>query len=245
MLLYTKIIYNINSLLYNYISAPFLFYIFFARLLKFVEAFFFSEFCWKSILFPVSRPKPLNSPRGSLRTLSLRFKILGRILRRKWTRFSRTSSLRIQTKAIIIMILLPQARLNNIFSSHQYDTNESRSRINKKTFFQVFHEAMNILSKLGVWSILLDIGCCSRWLKETKKTFEIFLRFITSRRGTKIRKLLSLYHQWRQSNRPQWLCSANYTIIDFTRERGGSLVDLGGAPKSRKWRRAHGYANAV
>lgn len=135
MLLCTKIIYNINSLLYNYISAPFLFYIFFARLLKFVEAFFFSEFCWKSILFPVSRPKPLNSPRGSLRTLSLRFKILGRILRRKWTRFSRTSSLRIQTKAIIIMILLPQARLNNIFSSHQYDTNESRSRINKKKIF--------------------------------------------------------------------------------------------------------------
>ena len=44
MLLYTKIIYNINSLLYNYISAPFLFYIFFARLLKFVEAFFFQNF---------------------------------------------------------------------------------------------------------------------------------------------------------------------------------------------------------
>ena len=135
MLLYTKIIYNINSLLYNYISAPFLFYIFFARLLKFVEAFFFSEFCWKSILLPVSRPKPLNSPRGSLRTLSLRFKILGRILKRKWTRFSRTSSLRIQMKAIIIMILLPQARLNIIFSSHKYDTNESSSRINKKKIF--------------------------------------------------------------------------------------------------------------
>ena len=61
------------------------------------------------------------------------------------------------------MILLPQARLSIIFSSYQYDTNESSNQINKKNiFFQVFHEVINILSKLGVWSILLDIGSCSR-----------------------------------------------------------------------------------
>ena len=98
--------------------------------------FFFLEFFWKSILFPVSLPKPINSPWGSLRTF--KFKIEDTwsysILKRLWTRFCRTSYLRIQMKAII-MILLPQARLNIIFSPYQYDTNESSKRINKKTFF--------------------------------------------------------------------------------------------------------------
>ena len=144
------------------------------------------------------------------------------------------------------MILLPQARLSIIFSSYQYDTNESSNQINKKNiFFPSLSWSYKHSFQVGCMMYSSRHRLLFSIIERDKENIQNISSFHSQQARTKIRKLLSLYHQWRQSNRRQWLCSANYTITDFTRERDGSLVDLGWVPKSRKWRRTHGYANAV